>query len=140
MLYEVHVLHNTTTTREAADRGDDDCATLVRADERYAEQPAIFSRLSEPRARAGDRLRRVVGMLVVGEPGKPQSAAEAAYVAGNGGPFRSPARSAYVGAGVRSLSSGDVVVVRTSEKTLEAFGCEPFGWTPVDLSDFKVED
>ena len=131
MLYEVQVLHNVTTTREAAERGDEECATLVRADERYAEQPVTFSRLSEPRARAGDRLRRVVGMLVVGEPGKPQSAAEAAYAASNG---------AYSAMGVRSLSSGDVVVVRTSEKTSEAFGCEPFGWTRVDLSDFKVED
>jgi hypothetical protein len=139
MLYEVSVYHNITTAREAADRGDEECATLVRADERYADNLAAASRLAEPRVRTGDRLRHVTGLLVVGEPGVPTGAAEAAYAAAGNSPFGTPASRTYRAHGARSMKAGDVVVVRTSRADF-AYGCEPYGWTPVDLSDFKIED
>jgi hypothetical protein len=62
--FKVDIFHNVTTTGEAAAKGDEDCARLVKADAGYAECSAPFSRLGGPKARPGDRLRKVVTLTL----------------------------------------------------------------------------
>lgn len=139
MLYTVDIFHNITTAREAADRGDEECATLIRAGEAYAAIPAAQARMSEPKARPGDRLRKVMTLVVEGERGAPASAAEAVFAAAGNAYANTSEACAYRAHGVRPLSTGDVVAVEVARRPW-AFACEPFGWSRAALDDFKIED
>lgn len=134
--FKVDIFHNVTTTGEAAAKGDEDCARLVAADAGYAECSAPFSRLAGPKTQPDDRLRKVVTLTL--EAGDSYGAADAAFEAGNA-PFDTPATRAYRAARVRSLSTGDVVVVHTP-RGADNFACESVGWASVALSDFEIEE
>lgn len=134
--FTVDVFHNVTTTVEAAARGDEDCARLVEANAGYGESPAAFSRLGGlKKARSGDRLRKVVTLMLETAYGS-RGAAEAAFVAGNS-PYSDQGVTEYRAAQVRSLSVGDVVVVHTPDGP-GAYACESQGWQDVALADFEI--
>lgn len=135
--FEVDVFHNVTTTAEAAARGDEDCARLVAADPGYGDGYAPFSRIGGSKARAGDRLRKVVTLTLETAYGS-RGAADAAFVAGNS-PYSDQGVAEYRTAQVRSLSVGDVVVVHTPDGP-GVYACESDGWQDVALADFQIEE
>jgi hypothetical protein len=105
---------------------------------------AIFAHFGdEPRAKPGDELQ-LVGAIDFPDVTDPQQAAELAFEAGNS-PYESEAVKEYRSWEVRSLSVGDVVTVENDDLAVEnddfktvAFGCEPTGWIPVDITQFEL--
>jgi hypothetical protein len=100
---------------------------------------AIFSRLRhESRVQSGDQLQ-LVGILHFSDATSAEHAAELAFEAGNS-PQESEAVKEYRSWKVRSLCVGDVVAVEDDKHVVTALACEPVGFTPVDLTQFKLVD
>lgn len=102
---------------------------------------AIFARFGdEPRIKPGDELQ-LVGVLDLPDAGKhPIHAADFVYQIGNV-PYGSSYTKTYRSWGVRSLSAGDVLAIEQGEGdkiAVDTYGCEPVGWTPMDLGQFKL--
>lgn len=134
--FRVEVLHNVTTCAEAVAVGGPHNDYLTGDLAARADASAIFLRYpGRPRLVAGDRLRAVVVLDL--PAASAQGAASAAFAAGNS-PYADPGVEAYAAARVRSLSVGDVVIVETPDGPA-AFACDSFGWSSVDLRDYRVE-
>jgi hypothetical protein len=96
---------------------------------------AIFARFGEgPTTRPGDTLS-VVGSLEL--DGTPETAAEAAFVAGNS-PLLTPETETYRNWRVRSFSAGDVVRIHLADGSTVGLVCKSYGFAPIDLSLYTV--